>query len=185
MPSTPFPEQVDAGRLFARNGTINAALSFARLTRFTECLDDPEGHVDVSLSFRHDEEGRRRLQGDLQTQARQLCQRCLQPMLLELRCELDVLVLGSEAELQQLPAVEAESRDVIVAEADRLDVIAVIEDELILSLPLVPLHKDATCSEVLNSLQRDLQQIAEEKAKPFSGLGALLDSKNDGAKKKH
>ena len=185
MPSAPFPEQVDAGRLFARNGKINAALSFARLKRFTDFLADPDGHVEVSLSFNLDEQGRRRLQGNLQTRASQVCQRCLQPMQVELYCELDVLVLGSDAELQQLRDVVAETTDVIVADAPGLDVIALIEDELILSLPLVPLHQDATCSELLNSLQRDLQRTAEQRAKPFSGLGALLDPKHEDSGNKH
>lgn len=184
MSRDPFPEHTDATKLFARNGSISAVLPVSRLERLQANLADP-GSADarevlVDLEFGHDGQGRRRLQGSLQTNVVQMCQRCLQPMQQELHCSLDLLVLDSESELKELnelPDAAAAALDVIVDEAGELDVLALIEDELLLSLPLVPMHEDADCSAVLNDLKRKAEAAdasGEGKSpNPFAVLAAL------------
>jgi uncharacterized protein len=188
MSRDPFPEHTDATKLFARNGLISAVLPVSRLQRLQASLADP-GLTDacevlVDLEFSHDEEGRRRLQGSLQTNVTQLCQRCLQPMQEELNCSLDLLVLDSESELRELNELPdaVAALDVIVDEAGELDVLALIEDELLLSLPLVPMHEDADCSAVLNDLKRKAEAAeasgAGKKPNPFAVLATLKQDKN-------
>jgi uncharacterized protein len=176
MSPDPFPEHTDTSRLFARNGSVSAVLPLAKLERLVASLADPgqptADQVSVDLAFGHDEEGRRRLTGSLQTSVMQLCQRCLQPMQQELHCELDLLVLDSEEELKALPEAEAVSMDVIVGEAGELDLLAVIEDELLLSMPLVPMHEDTDCSAVLTDLK--------SKAVGASGEDGGKDAGKDG-----
>jgi uncharacterized protein len=171
MPPDPFPEQPDASRLFARNGVIDAVLSFTRLPRFAACLADPEGQVSVYLDFGHDEESRRRLQGTLNGTVKLACQRCLQPMPLQLDCRLDLLVLDSEAALEELGETDAIDKDAVVDATGELDLLAVLEDELILSLPMVPLHEDTSCNQGLNSLVQETGRAAS--SNPFAVLAAL------------
>jgi uncharacterized protein len=188
MSNDPFPEHTDAAKLFANNGAVNAGLSFQRLPRLLANLADAGqgvgGEAQVQLSFGHDDEGRRRLRGSLHANVTQLCQRCLQPLQQVLHCDLDLLVLDSEAELNELPDADALYTDVIVDEAGDLDVLALIEDELLLSLPLVPMHDDADCSPMLNEL-RQLASVAEEgqsnagkRPNPFAVLATLKQDKN-------
>ena len=61
--------------------------------------------------------------------------------------------------------------DVIVGEAGELDLLAVIEDELLLSMPLVPMHEDADCSEVLNDLKHRTGDGRGESGGKDSGEG--------------
>jgi|Laugresp1bdmlbsn_1035097.scaffolds.fasta_scaffold27842_1 uncharacterized protein len=182
MPSDPFPEQLDASKLFVRKVEINAVLPFSRLKRFVDCLSEPNGQVAVHLRFGHDEQGRRKLSGELSTRVKQVCQRCLQPFETDLECELDLLVLTSETELEALPEADALTTDVIVDEAEELDVLAIIEDELILSLPLAPVHQDESCNKALNSLKLQVENQSgkqtgkvevESKPNPFAALAAL------------
>lgn len=193
MSRDPFPEHTDANKLFARNGSLSAVLPLAKLERLVASLGDPgltqASQVLVDLEFGHDDEGRRRLQGSLQTSVKQLCQRCLQPMQQELDCNLDVLIMDSEQELHELPDAVAAATDIIVDEAGELDVLALIEDELLLSLPVVPMHEDADCSAVLNELKRraDAESRANgangangegRSSSPFAVLAALKQDKN-------
>ncbi|HWK53461.1 MAG TPA: YceD family protein [Hyphomicrobiales bacterium] len=172
MSSDPFPEHLDAVRLFARNGSIVASLPLGRLPRFTEHLLDSEGQVAVALHFGHDEEERQHLSGTLRVEVRLRCQRCMEPLPLALECELDLLVFDSEAELQALPD-EEDALDALVVDSERgLDVLAVIEDELLLSLPLVPMHPASDCSETLNAYQRK-QEESQERSNPFAVLASL------------
>lgn len=186
MSKDPFPERADTSKLFARNGSISAVLPLHRLARLTANLAGSDAEADtpvqVELQFGHDEEGRRRLQGQLQTQVTQLCQRCLQPMQQTLQCTLDLLVLDSEDELEALPDADDISTDAVVDEAGELDLLALIEDELLLSLPLAPLHEDPHCSTVLNTLRSRAQAEAdaiEQRANPFAVLAGLKSGKDN------
>lgn len=178
MSSDPFPEHLDAVRLFARDGSIVAPLPLARLPRFTEHLLDSDGQVAVALHFGHDEEGRQLLTGTLRTEVRLKCQRCMEPMSLTLACELALLVLDSEAELQALPD-EEKALDALVMDPEQgLDALAVIEDELLLSLPLVPMHPANDCSEAFNTYQRK-QGETQERSNPFAMLATLKKRDHD------
>ena len=179
MSKDPFPEHTDTSKLFSRNGTVSAVLPLAKLPRLVASLAEAplaaDNEVAVELNFGHDGEGRRRLSGSLHTRVTQLCQRCLQPMQEELHCSLDLLVLDSEEELNELPEAETVAIDVIVDEVGDLDILALVEDELLLSLPLVPMHQDTDCSAVLNELRQQAAAGSEEgkRPNPFAVLAAL------------
>ena len=188
MSRDPYPEHTDVTKLFARNGSIGAVLPLSRLQRLVAALADPglaaATGVRVDLDFGHDDEGRRRLRGKLQATVPQLCQRCLQPLQQELHCNLDVLVLDSEQELKELPESASVTTDAIVDETGELDLLALIEDELLLSLPLVPRHEDAGCSAVLNDLKHragdegDSADGPGKRPNPFAVLATLKQDKN-------
>jgi uncharacterized protein len=169
MSSAPFPERIDAVKLFARKGSVTADLPLARLQRFTDQLSGDTGHVSVDLLFGTDEEGRRLLSGTLDSDVTVSCQRCLQDMQWELHCDLSVLVFDAEEEIQALP----ESQDAVAMPESGLDVVALIEDELILSLPMVPMHADPACNEVLNALKEGGDPVAEARPNPFAVLAGF------------
>lgn len=77
----------------------------------------------------------------LQLQARAelvlACQRCLQPLPVPLAVDRALRFVEGEAEAERL---DADSDDDVLALDHALDLQALIEDELILALPLVPRH---------------------------------------------
>jgi uncharacterized protein len=190
MSSGPFPERVDAARLFARNGRITADLPLQRLPRLTASLADSEGQASVALQFGLDVEGRKLLTGTVDAILHLSCQRCLQRMDWPVSSELAMLVFDTREQLDKVLRLQGSddlAHDVLVldelddgsgvaADEQELNVQALIEDELILSLPLVPLHEDASCSQEWNSLRA--RSEAEEaqaapKPNPFAVLAQL------------
>jgi uncharacterized protein len=93
------------------------------------------------------------------------CQRCLGTFnhVVDL-CSTLVFV----ADESHLPAIEDEdeSVDYVVAEKT-LDVLALIEDEVILALPLAPRHEAGECKESA------ARQITDAKPSPFAALSKL------------
>lgn len=65
------------------------------------------------------------------------CQRCLQPMSLVLEVDRPIRFVDGEDEAARL---DEEGEEDVLALTHRLDLRALLEDELILSLPLVPRH---------------------------------------------
>jgi len=191
MSSAPFPERIDAVKMFARMGSITADLPLARLKRFSAQLsaDSKARSIAVDLQFGRDEEGRRLLSASLDGKVPVACQRCLQDMELELHSELSLLVFDTEEELAELPfggAGGEGSREGVVMTEDGLDVVALIEDELLLSLPMIPMHDDPSCNRVLNELKEGGTggESAENRPNPFAVLAALKTAKPEKAKPK-
>lgn len=94
------------------------------------------------------------------------CQRCLQPMTVPLAVARWFRFVASEEEAERL---DEESEDDILVESRRFDLPALIEDELILALPLVPRHE--TCPQPLLTTSSDVAR--EAAANPFAALSAL------------
>jgi uncharacterized protein len=94
------------------------------------------------------------------------CQRCLKPVDTALQLERSFLFVHGEDAAAQL---DADSDDDVLALTRALDLRELIEDELLLALPIVPRH-DA-CPEPL--VAPDAEAQADEKPNPFAALAAL------------
>jgi uncharacterized protein len=71
-----------------------------------------------------------------------------------------------------MPAPEDERDDVEYLLADApVDVVALIEDEVLLSLPLAPVHEDVHCNAALSAAR-------EQKESPFKVLQGLKLNKD-------
>ena len=86
----------------------------------------------------------------LQAQARvwMTCQRCLGPMALELRVDRSFRFVRDEDEAAQLD--ETTDDEDVLSMGRPLDLVALVEDELIMALPIVPRHE--TCPAPLTAL---------------------------------
>jgi len=94
------------------------------------------------------------------------CQRCLRPMRVALRAERRIFFVEGE---DAAAALDAESDDDVLALTPALDLPELVEDELLLALPLVPRHD--VCPEPLPRALRDEADAAEDH--PFAALAAL------------
>lgn len=97
------------------------------------------------------------------------CQRCLQPMALALAVDRRFLFAADEASAAALDA-ETDEADVLVL-TPRLDLHELVEDELLLALPIVPRHE--RCPEPLPmAAEPPPPAPAEAPPHPFAALAA-------------
>jgi len=98
------------------------------------------------------------------------CQRCLQPVALDLDLARALRFVADEATAE---ALDAESEDDVLALPRYLDLHDLVEDELLLALPLVPMH--AQCPQALpTSTGFDTGDApTEPAAHPFAALAGL------------
>jgi uncharacterized protein len=102
------------------------------------------------------------------------CQRCLTPVLETVEAERSFRFVADEATAAALDD-EAEE-DILVISRD-FDALALVEDELILSLPLVPLHE--VCPEAVPMSAVDPEfEVAAERPNPFGVLAGLKTGSN-------
>jgi uncharacterized protein len=102
------------------------------------------------------------------------CQRCLTPVLETVEAERSFRFVADEATAAALDD-EAEE-DILVISRD-FDALALVEDELILSLPLVPLHEVCPLSVPMSSVDPEFEEAAE-RPNPFGVLAGLKTNKS-------
>jgi len=95
------------------------------------------------------------------------CQRCLERLEQLVESRRDIVLVPGADEFAE-PDDEAETEDVI-PEPDRLDLRELIEDELLLAMPLAPHHPEGECS--VPPLQNDGSDASHQS--PFAVLGRL------------
>lgn len=98
------------------------------------------------------------------------CQRCLQPVALDLDLARALRFVADEATAE---ALDAESEDDVLALPRYLDLHELVEDELLLALPLVPMHESCPQSLPTSAGFDPGDALAEPAANPFAALAAL------------
>lgn len=97
------------------------------------------------------------------------CQRCLQPVQESLSIDRWIRFVRDENMAAEL---DSEGDEDVLALGGRLDLQELVEDELLLALPLVPRHEQ--CPQPLPMASGDDELAAEpEKPNPFAALAAL------------
>ncbi len=71
---------------------------------------------------------------------------------------------------------DASEEDLLVM-APQFDLLAVVEDELLMALPLVPMHETCPVSPVFSAGEAELAQPEEAKPHPFAALAQLKKPK--------
>lgn len=162
-----LPEFIDPLRLAESGRELHGILELKRMHRLASYLQDTEGEVEVDLRFGVDEEGVRYVRGRLKTTVSLVCQRCLGELRQPLDAGVNLGIVTSEAFAQRL----GEQYEPVVVGTEPLSLAELVEDELILSLPIVPRHHDERCAGNDESDGEDKGEARREN--PFAGLAVL------------
>jgi uncharacterized protein len=151
-------------------------VEFGRLAQ--DCTGDVMGHVSWSArgAIQPDQSGKDAIWLHLTAQAAVplTCQRCLHPVPVEVSIGQDFRFVADEA--TALAEDDDSEEDLLVLE-EHLDLLGLIEDELLMSLPLVPMHQ-ACLSEQAPTSEADAALFADAKPNPFAVLASLKTRKH-------
>ena len=169
------PRALDVAALSRNNETLNGTWPLASMQRLAESLAAVPD-TSVAWSARGEAAAVAASEPELwmtlsaQANVGLLCQRCLQPFVDHLQLERRFRFVRHEDEAARL---DEELEDDVLVLQQRLDLHNLLEDELILALPLVPRH--AVCPEPLPLPADDEAEAAESDAapNPFAALAAL------------
>jgi uncharacterized protein len=168
-----LPHQIDPFRLAEAGARLSGNLPLRQFQRLRQILADDSGEIAVQLDFEVDDLGVPIVLGTVSASLTLVCQRCLESFAYPVDAKIALAWLKSEQEADKLPL----RYEPYVVEQTPLLLNDVIEDELLLALPQIPMHEEADCpaSKLLRQ-QKDLTEEPEQKANPFSVLAKL---KND------
>jgi uncharacterized protein len=140
----------------------------SELERLGELLhlgkSDLEGRkITLKFEFVRNETEISMLVGHLQTSLQLECQRCLKAMELPIALDFSLMIDASDE------LVSDASVDTLYSNDGAIDIIEVVEDELILAIPLVAMHNDTACNENWQASEFE----AAVKDNPFAVLQLL------------
>lgn len=175
MSDSQVPAYVDSRKIFLQQGVITGTIALQRLERFRSALASNEGSVYVELEFFNDEFGRQIIAGSLRAEVQVVCQRCLEPLGIVLEDDIKLALLRDESKVALLDA----ELDPWICADPNLDLASLVEEQLILCLPIVSLHESASCignldyATAADSVERSSANGTEN---PFAVLKVLKDN---------
>lgn len=174
MTESAIPPYVDTRKVFLQTGKLAGTIEFGRLPRFQSCLLEKAGNVQVELEFSTTKSKQRLINGNLSAFASVACQRCLEAVEIKLEEAFDLALVKKEADIEKLE----DWLDPWLCEDHKLDVAALIEEQLLLCLPLVNNHANKNCLDKLGYQQteaaKDSAKIRSDES-PFAILKTLKD----------
>jgi len=139
----------DLESLVDHGGVLSGELRPSMLTRLVGMLHSDVGSVRASLRFSERREGGLALELTYAASVELTCQRCLEPFRQELAGRVDMVLADDES----MPASVPEGYELLELPEGRLSPAQVVEDELIVSIPLVPKHERlADCGSVARNV---------------------------------
>jgi uncharacterized protein len=166
--SASLPAVIDVWRMVTARRQFEGTLPLSAFPRLRDSLLDTGGECRFELEFGRDAGNQAFVEVRADAELPLLCQRTLERYLHRVRLVQQLGLITSEAQESALPE---QMEPLLVPESGEMPAIDLVEDELILALPVVPINPDSTLPDAFRV------EEAEEKQNPFGVLSQLKDNK--------
>ena len=162
-----LPEFIDPWRSADQKRVFSGRIELAEMSRVAEALMSNSGDVEFELNFERDNKRRSRIKGFVRSTLVVECQRCLGALSLPVDSSLNLAVVEGPDEAELLP----EEIDPVQVEEGMIRLLDLIEDELLLSIPQVPMHDVGECETDISAHSEsfDSEPEADETDEPEQG----------------
>jgi len=148
---------------------VDFRIPLAEFPRLAPALARREGHATGSVGFAR-EAGIAVADVEVKAHLALACQRCFGALAWPVRTAGRVALVAGGAEAERVPA----ELETVLAPDHRLSLRDLVEEELLLALPLVALHPEGECAQALGAPAPEQPAPAEERHRPFAGLSELM-----------
>ena len=157
---------IDPARFARERGRSTGSLTAAALPRLADQLHGAGGSIAYQVEGFISGRGHPGLHLELDGEIEVRCQRCLGALRTRIECQRDVVLVQGADEFAQR-SDEDETMDIIPA-VPHLDLRALLEDEVLLALPVAPCHAQGEC----NAPEGE-HAAMPERVSPFAALVQL------------
>jgi len=169
-----IPEHIDPFRYAEQSLGLEGSVKVADMQRLSTYVHSKQDTAQVDLRFGVDQQGVTFLKGHLATKLTLQCQRCMEPFIYEIMSDFVLGIVKTLDEANALP----EQYEPAMSQEGSLALRELIEDEIILNLPIIPKHEPEQCKVELPS---DTSGWEQGKGKnPFHVLESLKHKKESG-----
>ena len=167
MPSV-LPQYIEPERLAADGEVLIGKIDQIEMPRLTSLVSSPDGEVSFSLVFCKGTHGEIQITGNLETTLTMQCQRCLSEMKFILDNPISISVIKNRNKIE---LINSDLEPILINE-EKFLLLDLIEEEVILGLPIAPLPPQDACS-----VKGQSNRHSVKKENPFTVLSKLKSSK--------
>lgn len=167
-PEKPIPRRLDPRKSAHQGAVFSGIIPPDALPRLQEAATAIH-RVHAEIEFSIGDQGKKLLTGRVSGDLDLICQRCLEPLGTQVSSDLTLAVVWDEEGAKQLPA----ACDPWITGEGEGDLYEILEEELLLSLPVVALHETDCVDHALFSSGDVTDDEAEKKPNPFQVLKQL------------
>lgn len=170
--SNRLPVEVNPFRLIEQRRQLSGVVQMNSLPRLRELLvpGTESGEFEVELEFMHSPSQLPMINGQVGGRVTLECQRCLEPVVVDVDARINVVVTASQTDRQP----EEEGYELCIVNDERLFLQDFIEDEILLTLPGVPRHEQCEPVKLIREIPDDdaddEPSAQEENDNPFAVL---------------
>jgi len=166
-----MPERGDPIRLAELGRSFEGELPLSVFDRLSGDLASTRGNAAYKVRFGTDERGHGFAEGRVRTELPLMCQRCLKPYSMAVERRWRIVLMDDPAEEELLD----EGEDAFLVTDRGMKLSDLVEDELILAMPVVPMHPGGACDAPAPGEADSPPEAVEDDAtqKPFTGLSRL------------
>lgn len=165
--SLPLPDLLDPWRAVDSRSDFAGRLPLCKMARLSDLVLDSSGEADYRLTFFRDERRLAVVTGEVRASLRLQCQRCLGPLRKDVSARVAIAMVRGMDEAGQLP----EQYDPLLVSEPLIRPRDVVEDELLLSLPQIPMHDAEECGAASDAWISDGEPDAGATS-PFAALSS-------------
>ena len=170
MQKVKLPHQVEPVKSALNRSDYEGVIATKDMARLMGSVVSSDEWVEVKVQFEKDAQGLTVFHGTLDTAVVLLCQRCNEAF----DCPLHVDFCFSPVQGQQDAEALPEAYDPVeVGDHGEVNLLQLLEDELILSLPIVPLHAEEACAVTSDDMQFGEIEPEQKQPNPFAVLKEL------------
>ncbi len=137
-----LPLKINPFDLCDQGEILSGKLNVAQMVRICDIVIDSATALNARLDFRRDpRSGKRVIQGAVVGELALNCERCCQPMDYDINITINLSPVTSDIEAKRLP----KEYDPLIVASDRVLLAELVEEELLLSLPMAPKHNVRKC----------------------------------------
>jgi uncharacterized protein len=160
-----LPDYIEPLCLAEQRAQMQGVVDLKSCDRLTAACGLQSSAADVRLDFGIDEHGFRYLALHARATVQLSCGRCLEPLQLNVESRCVLGMAPDEAGAERLPA----AYEPLIVAPEPIALRELIEDELLLSLPLVAMHPVGQCQ-----IERREERVDRERSgRPFARLAEL------------
>jgi uncharacterized protein len=169
-----LPEYIDPLHLADKRGALKGQIPLRSLDRLTKMLVNDTGTIAVDLFF--EREGRlAKIEGHIETVLELECQNCLEVVEWPISCPIKLGVVTSIDQANRLP----EDYEPLLIEEGKVLLGNIIEDEILLILPVFPKHQHTCFAPKFDNNSAD-SLATDEQSSPENPFSILAKLKNTG-----
>lgn len=168
-------QMTDFARLAGEGFAIDTSLSVDELPRVAEAVLSGSGPFHVQFGFEAAQKGIVLADGQISGQLKLRCERCLDELTVDVESHPRLALLKKA----QLKEQVAEGYEPLVFADGEVRIADLIEDEILLTLPIAAKHVNDDCVSLDKNLKAIRQSGEAETVTPFAGLAKMMRDQTD------